>query len=77
MTEYLCIDSSGCLFKDSLRTLIAVWIDVSKRRREAVRLNRSARPRTAVSTCLSIKPPPSVQYKNPVLLHMRDTGIVV
>ena len=77
MIEYLCIDSSGCLFKDSLRTFIAVWMDVSQRRRDAVRLNRSARSRTAVSTSLSIKPPPSVQYKNPVLLHMRDTGIGV
>ncbi|KAK2177222.1 hypothetical protein NP493_612g01020 [Ridgeia piscesae] len=39
MIEYLAIDSGGYVFTDSLRALIAAWLDAFQRNRESNRLN--------------------------------------
>ena len=43
LNEYLVIYIRGYLCTNSLRTLIATWLDASQRSRGGVRLNRSAR----------------------------------
>ena len=41
--EYLVIDSGGYLCTNSLRALVAAWLDASPRSRDGVLLNRLAR----------------------------------
>ena len=43
MGEYLSIDSGGYVCTNSLRVLVAAWLDASQRNLDSFRLNRSAR----------------------------------
>ena len=41
--KYLVIDIGGYLCTNSLRTVIAAWLNTSQRSRDGVQMNRSAR----------------------------------